>query len=440
MPHISFVSLRDCCHTSESISMLTLFQMFTMEMEPRQQHVRRARQHQQHGSSLHAETGMLVRGMQHGAGAGATNLDELPGEHSRDAEDFRSRLDRMNAVVETGQPMNLEDQLGSQYDPPRALHLQFPYEERWSHAHETQSDSAYYTGSERRGSIALSTTSGHYVTRHGRSSSGAMSPMIDPSLRWFNTSTSSGQSVLDYDSSQNDAHNRGFFGSINGGYPDIDLNQTHGHTSPVVQESFRNQWSPHDGSSEDPLDYTGPQITPNPPGANSATVQDTTSAGPSGKQYRCMFRYAGCESSFGRKQDWKKHLTSRHHLEHPAIYRCTVKDCNQPADYVFSRKDHLKEHLKKIHHLAKDSGLAEKDVVDLEKKIEPRMVPDFLRCSFCLQNFRQEGMLEWPKVLHHISQHYLPNSTQDWVPYPEFKEWAEKESMLSKMKPRRTRR
>jgi len=249
--------------------------------------------------------------------------------------------------------------------------------------------------------------------------------------------------VLDYDSNQNDAQAADYFGGIGEKFSDIDSSQTN------VREPFSNQMQPfsnqmqppRDSTSEDPLDYIDPQIatqaTQNPPSTSPATIQDTTSAGSSGKQFRCMFRYAGCESSFGRKQDWKKHLTSRHHLEHPAIYRCTEKECNQPVDYIFSRKDHLKEHLKKIHHFTQDTGFPDKD---LEKDIEARRVPDFLRCGFCAVYFRQGGMSDWAKVLHHVSQHYAPNSTHDWVPYHEFTEWADRESMLAKIKPRRARR
>ena len=388
------------------------------------------------------ETGILLLHVQSGAGAstGDTTLDELPGGHSRDMGGLQSTIGAVGAIIDgTGQSVSLENQLGSPFEPLRILHHQpnqfSPHSGGWSqshprHAHETPSDSAYYTSSERRPSTAFSVSSGHY---HGMPSSvGALSSVTDPDPLWPHHSTSSRASVQDYDTSQNDAQARAYFER----YSDIDLTRTH------VPGTFSNQVQyPRDGPSEDHLGCIDPQIATqaqNPPGTNPATAQDnTTLAGSSGKQFRCIFKYAGCDSSFGRKQDWKKHLTSRHDLEHPAIYRCTRPGCNQPADYVFSRKDHLKEHLKKIHHLNHDTSFPEGD---LEKKNEPRGVPDFLRCGFCTFQFREGGMSDWTKVLHHVSQHYAPNSTENWDPYPEFAEWAKKESMLAKIKPRRARR
>ncbi len=64
--------------------------------------------------------------------------------------------------------------------------------------------------------------------------------------------------------------------------------------------------------------------------------------------YNCVFDFAGCERTFARKNEWKRHVAIQHLLLN--YWRCPRGACAtaEPAP-IFNRKDLFTQHLKRMH-------------------------------------------------------------------------------------------
>ncbi|KAK3899543.1 hypothetical protein C8A05DRAFT_18028, partial [Staphylotrichum tortipilum] len=71
------------------------------------------------------------------------------------------------------------------------------------------------------------------------------------------------------------------------------------------------------------------------------------------RRLNCVFKFAGCESTFGLTNNdlWKRHVLAQHRLLD--FWRCTEGNCannNQPTDTaMFTHKDHFARHLGRTH-------------------------------------------------------------------------------------------
>ncbi len=73
--------------------------------------------------------------------------------------------------------------------------------------------------------------------------------------------------------------------------------------------------------------------------------------------YKCIFDWAGCDSTFASKNEWKRHATSQHII--PYCWLCQQGSCakmvNASAESlfsngaIFSRKDLYTTHLRRRH-------------------------------------------------------------------------------------------
>lgn len=55
----------------------------------------------------------------------------------------------------------------------------------------------------------------------------------------------------------------------------------------------------------------------------------------------------GCKSTFGRPQEFRRHMKTKHSSERSNEYRCVRPDC----DYKSARWDKAREHMKRMHDL-----------------------------------------------------------------------------------------
>ncbi|KAL2206140.1 hypothetical protein CC79DRAFT_1369571 [Sarocladium strictum] len=144
------------------------------------------------------------------------------------------------------------------------------------------------------------------------------------------------------------------------------------------------------------------------------------------RAFTCVFHYAGCSSTFGAKNEWKRHVLS----QHLGLYywHCTLDHCSQakplhahgrsPApgipNYgsVFNRKDLYTQHVRRMH-LGGDTGnkKAQKEAEEKLKVYQEAAkkkrceLPEFMECpaTGCSKDFR--GANAWDERMEHVACH-----------------------------------
>ncbi|KAI1657372.1 hypothetical protein F4813DRAFT_87347 [Daldinia decipiens] len=136
------------------------------------------------------------------------------------------------------------------------------------------------------------------------------------------------------------------------------------------------------------------------------------------RPFPCAFAFAGCTSTFGSKNEWKRHIASQHLCLQ--YYRCS--SCPQSTvegkGNEFNRKDLFTQHLRRMHApfaikkaLAKgDSKLQldwETHVKDMQQTclVTRRQPPQRSSCpkSDCASVF--EGPTSWDEWTEHVGRH-----------------------------------
>lgn len=136
------------------------------------------------------------------------------------------------------------------------------------------------------------------------------------------------------------------------------------------------------------------------------------------RPFPCAFAFAGCTSTFGSKNEWKRHIASQHLCL--TYYRCS--SCPQSSvegkGNEFNRKDLFTQHLRRMHApfaikkaIAKgDSKLQvewETHVKDMQTSclITRRQPPQRSACpkSDCASVF--EGPTSWDEWTEHVGRH-----------------------------------
>ena len=159
------------------------------------------------------------------------------------------------------------------------------------------------------------------------------------------------------------------------------------------------------------------------------------------KVFPCAFVIYGCSSTFGNKNEWKRHIQTQHMLlEHWHCEQCEeASDSRRPND--FNRRDLFVQHVVRMHPFAsrtsppgkkdkKPTGRApprseaEQQYLDAEAARchrQVRQAPESSRCVMCEQHFAGPGT--WEQRLEHIGRHFeegrkgdgsAPLQPQDW--------------------------
>jgi hypothetical protein len=145
------------------------------------------------------------------------------------------------------------------------------------------------------------------------------------------------------------------------------------------------------------------------------------------RPFVCVFSFAGCESTFASKNEWKRHVSTQHLCLHSWI--CTQGACGKnlrpsssgtpgPQRGVeFNRKDLFTQHLKRMHappglklvstKACKSTKEWDEQVKVLQEKckIEKRHAPLELHC--CVENCETifEGHNCWDERMEHVGKH-----------------------------------
>lgn len=197
-----------------------------------------------------------------------------------------------------------------------------------------------------------------------------------------------------------------------------------------------------------------------------------------GRQFVCSFIHYGCTSTFGSKNEWKRHISSQH-LQ-LGFYRCDLDTCNvhsksttrdhyyhhhkkprkshraagvdddaHGADRLandFNRKDLFTQHLRRMHApwvkeirpipSAKERETFEKSLEGVRERCwhQQRQPPVCSQCGFCGQGF--SGEHGWDDRMEHVGRHFerdealRPETEMEDV---KLREWAIQEGIVQEV-------
>lgn len=172
------------------------------------------------------------------------------------------------------------------------------------------------------------------------------------------------------------------------------------------------------------------------------------------RAFVCSFSHYGCGSTFGSKNEWKRHVASQH-LQ-LGFYRCDVGNCNPSTNHKnkaaqssqsakshndFNRKDLFTQHQRRMHapwsaaskqppaHVKEEfeKGLEEVRQRCWEDKRQP---PQRSVCGFCDKLF--DGPQSWEDRMEHVGKHFEKGETGEKED-DELREWASQEGLIKKV-------
>ncbi|OQD88827.1 hypothetical protein PENANT_c003G09931 [Penicillium antarcticum] len=180
------------------------------------------------------------------------------------------------------------------------------------------------------------------------------------------------------------------------------------------------------------------------------------------RTFTCSFAPYGCKSTFTSKNEWKRHVTSKHLLL--GFFRCDVGRCNilaqktpfhaprststtpqpgQPND--FNRKDLFTQHQRRMHapwlqtgHRRAptdvEKGAFESSLEQVRKRCWHglRHPPTKSHCGFCGEVF--SGTSSWDTRMEHVGRHFEredPASLGEGVEDVALREWGLREGILT---------
>ncbi|PNS18562.1 hypothetical protein CAC42_5101 [Sphaceloma murrayae] len=178
--------------------------------------------------------------------------------------------------------------------------------------------------------------------------------------------------------------------------------------------------------------------------------------------FPCPLAPYGCTSSFGSKNEWKRHVNTQHlRLDLWRCDQCADRD-TRPND--FNRKDLFIQHLRRMHHksggchshrssissvhgleraTSRARSLAPSEVDDpaiaaAEQRchIKLRQAPDSSCCLFCDATF--EGPGSWEERMEHVGRHLEVDKKEGreapgleaWRVDSGFEAWGEREGLI----------
>jgi len=164
------------------------------------------------------------------------------------------------------------------------------------------------------------------------------------------------------------------------------------------------------------------------------------------RPFPCAFSFAGCQSTFGSKNEWKRHIASQHLCL--TFYRCSA--CKQSTGdgkgNEFNRKDLFTQHLRRMHApfaIKKSINKADpKLLADWEKHVKQmqtsclvirRQPPQRSSCPKpgCQKIF--EGPGSWDEWMEHVGRHMEKNEAQLLGVDRLLAEWALEEGIIEQV-------
>lgn len=174
----------------------------------------------------------------------------------------------------------------------------------------------------------------------------------------------------------------------------------------------------------------------------------------SNRAFPCPFVIYGCTSTFGSKNEWKRHVNTQH--VRLGYWRCDLCDQEERKPNDFNRKDLFIQHIRRMHPVEKTKAVKAKSAAQKSAKNDPeeqalaaaahrcwrhiRPAPEESGCLFCEVKFNGAGT--WDERLEHIGRHleYAKKGNNDaidpqtWKKDEVMEEWLAREEIIVKSK------
>ncbi|KAI0123242.1 hypothetical protein BJ170DRAFT_555290, partial [Xylariales sp. AK1849] len=141
------------------------------------------------------------------------------------------------------------------------------------------------------------------------------------------------------------------------------------------------------------------------------------------RSFVCVFHFAGCDSTFASKNEWKRHVLSQHLMLN--YWLCQQDACSKlsngpsselPSGALFNRKDLYTQHLRRMHlpPAFRKEVKAKKVVPEWEDRVRMSQedahrlrceLPNYMRCPAigCVAHF--SGTNSWDERMEHVAKH-----------------------------------
>ena len=171
------------------------------------------------------------------------------------------------------------------------------------------------------------------------------------------------------------------------------------------------------------------------------------------RPFTCTFRQYGCMSTFGSKNEWKRHVFSQH--LRLGFWRCQLGRCypehsaddgDEEEELVFNdfnRKDLFMQHLRRMHAPHASSPAAEKaafnaslDSMTQDCFVAVRGTPPRSVCGYCVTGEGNQQVFEgpgaWEARMEHVGRHLESGhgEAQAWVEDEGLKNWLAAEGLI----------
>ncbi|KAJ6443529.1 ARCA-like protein [Purpureocillium lavendulum] len=161
------------------------------------------------------------------------------------------------------------------------------------------------------------------------------------------------------------------------------------------------------------------------------------------RPFPCAFSFAGCTSTFGSKNEWKRHISSQHLCLQ--FYRCS--QCPQSAvegkGNEFNRKDLFTQHLRRMHapfqvKRAMSKGET-KLLAEWEEHVKSmhqtclvtrRQPPQKSACPKPGCHYAFDGPGSWDEWTEHVGRHMEKGEAQNLGVDPLLAQWALEEGII----------
>ncbi|KAK5994887.1 hypothetical protein PT974_03274 [Cladobotryum mycophilum] len=161
------------------------------------------------------------------------------------------------------------------------------------------------------------------------------------------------------------------------------------------------------------------------------------------RPFPCAFSFAGCASTFGSKNEWKRHIASQHLCL--TYYRCSA--CPQASaegkGNEFNRKDLFTQHLRRMHAPFQIKRTASKgdnklqadweaQVKDMQQSclVQRRHPPQKSACPKKDCNGIFEGPTSWDEWTEHVGRHMEKGESQRLGVDSLLAQWALEEGII----------
>ena len=170
------------------------------------------------------------------------------------------------------------------------------------------------------------------------------------------------------------------------------------------------------------------------------------------RPFVCAFKIYGCVSTFGSKNEWKRHVSSQH--LRLGFWRCNMDRCypqqrmdgDDEGELVyndFNRKDLFMQHVRRMHAPPTSSSAADKaafncrlDELTRQSFIEIRRPPPKSVCGFCKPEAGSQTVFEgngaWEMRMEHVGRHLESGhgDEEGWTEDRCLKQWLVDEGLI----------